>query len=254
MQDCNAGAVAVCCQLARAHQPSGRSKSWNRSSSKFAPPKAVQMPKISFVSKRRCTAVLRPATVFDLVVVEDQAGMLILQVSGKGVQAAFAHETGGHRFQRIPPSEKRGRVQTSTITVACLPVPDAATALCIADRDLEWKFCRSGGSGGQHVNRTDSAAIVKHLPSGLQVRCESERSQLQNKAQALAVLQARLAAQQGAGLATGRNDARKAMIGVGARGDKEITLRQRDDTVTHHGTGKRTTWTRYMRGYIEYLA
>src|SRR5262245_48467305 len=110
---------------------------------------------------------------------------------GNGAEEAFRDEAGGHRWQRVPPNERRGRVHTSTVTVAVLPEP-AAAELRIAPGDLDWSFCRGSGSGGQHRNKTESTAVVTHVPTGLTVRCESERSQHQNRATALALLRARL--------------------------------------------------------------
>src|SRR5579885_2588838 len=110
--------------------------------------------------------------------------MTVLQIDGQGAWSAFAHEPGGHRFQRIPPNEKRGRVHTSTVTVAVLPeLTD--TQVPINDKDLEWSYCRGSGKGGQHRNVTDSAVQLHHKPTGIRVRCESERSQPQNRRTAL---------------------------------------------------------------------
>jgi peptide chain release factor 1 len=124
-------------------------------------------------------------------VLNQRPGALTLRVTGEQARDAFADEAGGHRWQRVPPTERRGRVQTSTVTVAVLPEP-VAEALVVPEADLEWSTCRASGHGGQHLQKTDSAVQVKHTPTGTIVRCESERSQLQNKRSALAVLRARL--------------------------------------------------------------
>jgi len=177
---------------------------------------------------------------------------MVLQFTGKNCYAKLKHESGGHRFQRIPPTERKGRVHTSTITVAILPVPSERDVVLL-DKDLQWSFCRAGGSGGQHVNKTDSAVQLTHIPTGLQIRCEAERSQTQNKVTALALLRARIQEQTTQQNAQSRNADRKAQVGGGARGDKTITLRLQEDQVVHHETGKRTTATRYMAGYLEDL-
>lgn len=159
----------------------------------------------------------------------------------------FRDEPGGHRWQRVPPTEKRGRVHTSTITIAVLPEATEAQ-IRLDPRDLEVSTCRGSGSGGQHRNMTDSAVIIRHVPSGLVVRCESERSQHQNKATALALLRARLwhaAEETRAGTVA---EARRRQVGSGMRGDKRRTIRYQDDVVTDHVTGRRWTVRAYERG------
>ena len=189
---------------------------------------------------------------FELDVVEERAGFLVFRASGRGVTKAFANESGGHRHQRIPPNEKRGRVQTSTVTVAVLSVP-TESEVRIDDRDIEWTTCRSSGPGGQNVNKTESAVQVTHKPTGLQVRCESERSQLMNKATALATLRAKLQATATSTANRNRNDARKELIGCGARGDKTRTYRWQDNIVSDHQTGKKTSFDKVRRGILEDL-
>lgn len=189
---------------------------------------------------------------FDLEVVDERPGFMVLRASGRGVRKAFASESGGHRYQRIPPTEKRGRVQTSTVTVAVLNVPTDAEVR-IDERDLEWTTCRSSGPGGQNVNKTDSAVQVTHKPSGLQVRCESERSQLQNKVTALATLRAKLQASATSTATRNRNSDRKVQIGCGERSDKVRTYRAQDGIVTDHRTGKKARLDRVLRGFLEDL-
>ena len=199
-----------------------------------------------------CTRTSRPATVFDLELIEERSGIVILRVSGTNATKLFKNEPGGHRFQRVPPTERSGRVHTSTITVAVLAVPDEKTSP-IADRDLRWTFCRAGGCGGQHVNKTESAVQLMHIPTGTMVRCESESSQTQNKVTAMTLLRARLADTAQAAGNKKTNDLRRAMLGGGQRGDKTITIAMQRDQVTHHVTGKCTTASRYMKGYIDDL-
>ena len=166
---------------------------------------------------------------------------------GRDADDVFRDEAGGHRWQRIPPNEKRGRVQTSTVTVAVLPEP-TETQVRIAPGDLEWATCRGSGAGGQHRNKTESAVQLVHRPTGVMVRCESERSQHQNRATALALLRARLWATEQEKRVGGIAASRKAQIGSGMRGDKRRTIRVQDGVVNDHVTGKRWSFRDYERG------
>jgi len=159
----------------------------------------------------------------------------------------FRDEPGGHRWQRVPPTEKRGRVHTSTITIAVLPEATEAE-VHLDPRDLSIDFCRGSGAGGQKRNKTESTAIVTHLPTGLVVRCETERSQYQNRTTALALLRARLWAAAEAERTGGIAAARRGQVGSGMRGDKRRTIRCQDGTVTDHPTGRRWTYRAYTRG------
>lgn len=184
---------------------------------------------------------------FDLEVIEQRAGFVVLRAVGKGAAALFAGEAGGHRWQRIPPNEKRGRVHSSTITVAVLDEP-TETELTIPDRDLEWSTCRASGSGGQHLQKTDSAVLLTHVPTGMQVRAEGVRSQLQNRIVALATLRARLAAAQREQAQSARARVRRDQIGSGMRGDKRRTVRVQDGSVVDHETGRAWRLRDYLRG------
>jgi peptide chain release factor 1 len=168
-------------------------------------------------------------------------------VSGKHAVETFKDEPGGHRWQRIPPTEKRGRVQTSTVTVAVLPEP-TETQVVLRETDLDFKFCRGSGNGGQHKQKTDSAVHLTHKPTGIAVRCESERSQNANKETAVAVLRARLWEVTQLALDGKRAYERKSQIGSGMRGDKRRTIRVRDDVVNDHETGRQWRFKDYERG------
>lgn len=178
--------------------------------------------------------------------------MVTLQVSGTNADQAFAHEAGGHRFQRVPPTEKKGRRQTSTITVAVLREPTEAE-VHLDPRDLQWKACRGSGAGGQHRNVTDSAIQLTHKPSGLSVRIESERSQHQNKRMALDLLRAKLLEAETLEVQGRRNNKRRRQLGSGQRGDKIRTVSVFRDQVVDHRTGRRMKVSRYLRGFIEDL-
>ena len=177
---------------------------------------------------------------------------MIFQVSGKGAWNAFKHESGGHRFQRVPPTEKRGRVQTSTITIAVLPLPHEPEVK-LKDCDLEWKGLRGSGKGGQHRNVTDSAVQLFHKPTGIMVRAEAERSQKQNLDTAKAILSAKLKETETSALQLSRNGNRKAQLGGGARGDKRRSIALQRDQVVDHVLGKRMSAAKYMKGELEGL-
>jgi peptide chain release factor 1 len=159
----------------------------------------------------------------------------------------FRDEAGGHRWQRIPPGEKRGRVHTSTITVAVLPEPTPAE-LRIAPGDVTRVTCRGSGAGGQHRNKTESAVVLTHRPTGLTVRCESERSQHQNEASALALLRARLHAAETERRRAARAGDRRRQVGCGMRGDKRRTIRCQEGVVIDHETGRTWNLRTYERG------
>ena len=147
----------------------------------------------------------------------------------------------------MPPNDKHGRVQTSTITVAVMPEPEPHE-LRLLDRDVEITTCRSSGAGGQHVNKVESAVMVKHLPTGMMVRCEGERSQHQNRATAMATLRARLWEAERTRLSAASAASRRVQVGSGMRGDKRRTIRVQDGTVHDHVTRQRWGLRDYMRG------
>lgn len=168
-------------------------------------------------------------------------------MSGSFAWEAFKHEAGGHRIQRIPPNEKRGRVHSSSVTVAVLEEP-THNQLTINLSDLEWSFSRGSGPGGQNRNVTNSAVDLKHLPSGIVVHVETERSQKQNKAVALASLRTRLWAAMQTKESEERDAVRKGQVGTGMRGDKVVTVRYQDGVVTYHNIGVKMSLRDYEAG------
>jgi peptide chain release factor 1 len=168
-------------------------------------------------------------------------------VTGEGARTLFEGERGGHRWQRVPPTEKRGRVHSSTITVAVLD-EDVARDIELREEDLEWTTCRASGDGGQHLQKTDSAVRVTHVPTGMSVRSQDGRSQHRNKQTALARLRALLSELEQSRHTAERADQRRTQVGSGMRGDKRRTIRVQDDTVLDHETGRTWRYRDYMRG------
>jgi len=175
-----------------------------------------------------------------------------MRVTGRGAARAFCHEAGGHRFQRVPPNEKRGRVHTSTVTVAVLEQPSEHD-VHLDERDLDEKFTRGSGPGGQHRNKTDTCVVLTHRPTGIRVRVDGGRSQPINRQTAREVLRARLKEAGDAHLTRERNASRRRQVGCGARGDKVRTIAIQRDTVTDHVTGKSMKARAYLRGNLRPL-
>ncbi len=169
-------------------------------------------------------------------------------VTGKDVYTAFISEAGGHRFQRVPPTEKRGRVQTSTVTVAVLQLKEYN--FFIDEKELRYETKKGSGAGGQHKNVTESAIKVIHIPTGITAECQDERSQHKNKRQALKILRARLEALDKKDNQLKENSKRKKQIGKGARGDKIRTYRYRDNRAIDHRTGKKVSLSKILNGNL----
>jgi len=159
---------------------------------------------------------------------------IIARIIGQGVFSKLKFESGAHRVQRVPDTESQGRIHTSACTVAIMAEADEKDAIEINKNDLRVDTFRSSGAGGQHINKTDSAIRLTHLPTGLVVECQDERSQHKNRAKAMAVLQARLTAAQDEAVAKEQSDQRKLLVGSGDRSERIRTYNFPQGRVTDH--------------------
>ncbi|NTS75990.1 peptide chain release factor 1 [Catenovulum sp. SM1970] len=159
---------------------------------------------------------------------------VVALVSGDSVYGRMKFESGGHRVQRVPETESQGRIHTSACTVAILPEVPESEAIEINPADLRIDTFRASGAGGQHVNKTDSAIRITHLPTGVVVECQDERSQHKNKARALSVLQARLQAAEDEKRQAEEDSTRRLLVGSGDRSERIRTYNYPQGRVTDH--------------------
>jgi peptide chain release factor 1 len=159
---------------------------------------------------------------------------VVLRVSGPGAYGRLRFESGGHRVQRVPATETQGRIHTSAATVAVMPEPDETEAIKLNPSELRIDTYRASGAGGQHINKTDSAVRVTHLPTGITAECQDGRSQHSNKAKALQVLTARLQEKDRSERAAKEAATRKGLIGSGDRSDRIRTYNFPQGRLTDH--------------------
>jgi peptide chain release factor 1 len=176
---------------------------------------------------------------------------IVAQVEGEKVYRALKYESGVHRVQRVPATESQGRVHTSTVTVAVLPEADDVE-VSINENDIRVDTYRASGAGGQHVNRTDSAVRLTHLPSGIVVACQDERSQIKNKSKAMKILQAKLLEAAQAEQDKALSADRRAQVGRGDRSERIRTYNFPQSRVTDHRIQVTThAISDFMQGDIE---
>ncbi len=187
----------------------------------------------------------RSGGVFDVELIDHRSGFISIAVAGQGATLLFKDEPGGHRWQRIPPTEKRGRVHTSTVTVAVLePFEDNAD---FNVRDVEIQTTRGSGPGGQNRNKVESCVVATHKPTNITVRIDM-KSQQQSRALAMKILSARVLELKREAVASERSNTRQTQVGSGMRGDKVRTYRMQDDQVADHRNGKKWQLAKWMKG------
>lgn len=159
---------------------------------------------------------------------------IISRIAGKGVYAKLKFESGAHRVQRVPATESQGRIHTSTCTVAVMPEVDEIDAIVINPAELKIDTYRASGAGGQHVNKTDSAIRITHLPTGIVVECQDERSQHKNRARAMSLLQTKLLDQERSKQQQEQAQTRRTLVGTGDRSERIRTYNYPQGRVTDH--------------------
>ena len=189
---------------------------------------------------------------FSVHTVEWRDGFIVLSIQGKNSFNFFINETGSHRWQRIPPTERKGRVQTSTVTVAVLKEYTEVEVI-INPSDVERWTSRGTGPGGQHRNKVETSVFLKHIPTGIVCKCENGRSQYENEQEAWRLLRSRLYELQKKKVEGDIVSNRNTQIGSGERSDKRRTYRDKDDLVIDHLNNKSARLKDIWKGKINLL-
>ena len=201
------------------------------------------------MTSTRSTAGTRCRRVFDLAILVEKSGFLLLRASGRNAWNAFKEEGGGHRWQRVPPTEKRGRVHTSTVTVAVLQESQEAQVK-LQEKDLKVQVTKGSGPGGQNRSKVETAIQITHLPTGIRVRAEDSSSKADNLQKARALLLFKLHRVEQQKLNDARDADRRQQVGSGMRGDKIRTIQEQNGRVTNHKNDKKMRLKDYLRGGI----
>ena len=176
---------------------------------------------------------------------------VVFEIHGKGAYSRLKYESGGHRVQRVPATEAQGRIHTSTATVAVLPEAEDVE-VDIDEKDLKIDIFHSGGAGGQNVNKVSTAVRMTHIPTGIVVQCQDERSQLKNRTKALSILRARILQAEKDRQASEISDSRRSQVGTGERAEKIRTYNFPQDRVTDHRVDyTRHNLPKFMDGQID---
>ncbi len=179
---------------------------------------------------------------------------IVARIEGSGAYSQLKFESGAHCVKRVPSTESQGRVHTSTATVAVLPELDEIDEVEINPADLKTDTFRASGAGGQHVNKTDSAIRITHLPTGTVVECQEERSQHKNRARAMSLLRARLLDAERSKQSAAQAESRRLQVGTGDRSQRIRTYRYKDNLVTDHRIGLNLyRLTEIMQGELDEL-
>lgn len=188
----------------------------------------------------------------DIDITDEKPGSIVFEAWGADAVRPFAHESGGHRWQRVPPTEKRGRRHTSTVTVAVFPVPQEIDWTLDPNEIEEEAIHGNKAKGGQHQQKNATVIRAKHVPTGITVTV-SGRHQHANRLAARRELEARVAALRASEQQIEEAADRRRQVGSGQRGDKIRTVRMQDGRVTDHRTGKKMSVERYLKGHVDDL-